>query len=179
VKRNYLLGIYTITPIVAIQAHRRAWWFREESRLNPLRSYSVEIIALLLFVLTLVEHSWKRAKVAYKLLLAKSINSKSSWLDEVREDTWTRSSSALRVCGKMFSTSARCFLSLFHNSHRGSLSALPLALAHINYGQLMKANMLAASRLTKSTLLRSSRNVTWPHTFSPGTTIIYAVSFMG
>lgn len=125
-KRNYLLGIYTITPIVAIQAHRRAWWFREESRLNPLQSYSVEIITLLPFVLTLVEHSSKGAKILSSRAncFSQSLqirDSGSSWLGEVRrEDTWTRSNSTLRVCCKVFSTSAtrQMFLSLFHNSHR-------------------------------------------------------------
>lgn len=86
-----------------------------------------------------------------ELLLAKSTKSGILRSDEIEESLWLPESGAAKCLAPPL---CQMFLSLFHNSHRGYLSALPLALAHINYGQLMEANMPGASRLTKSTLLR-------------------------
>lgn len=104
--------------------------------------------------LTLREHS-SESKISCRRAscFSQSLQSPGSSWDHGRDR---------RASGTLESGAAKClapplcqmFLSLFHNSHRGYLSALPLALAHINYGQLMEANMLGASRLTKSTLLR-------------------------
>lgn len=89
-----------------------------------------------------------------------------------RRDAWTRSrraSGSRSPARPSVLAPPQMFLSLFHNSHRGYLSALPLALAHINYGQLMEANMPGASRLTKSTLLRILAAAHFP---PAGTTVV-------